>query len=152
MGRAGCITVGVLGAIGIALAVWLIHAAGNVLNTPPGASAAGSTPPSAATLTVGGSSAFDLPQFDQAGTGNACVMTYGPGGAGGVVTVFTLGEAGTLVTHVDGPGGQHIHTQAEPKGPVSFGYGFPLGQVSGMGAVFYPDSGGRVDCAIGPAR
>lgn len=94
----------------------------------------------------------DIPAFDQAGDGPDCSMTYGTGPGGNVVTVITLAVAGTLVTHVDGPGGQHIHTQAEPAGSVSFGYGFPLSQASAAGAVFYPGSGPREDCAIGPAR
>jgi len=121
-----------------------------VVPSSPGAVASSAAPapakPSPSALTS------DNPAFDQAGDGPDCSMTYGNGPDGNALTMVALAVPGTLVTHVDGPGGQHIHTQAEPKGSVSFAYGFPLGQAAGMGAIFYPVSGPREQCAIGPAR
>jgi len=153
-GRSGRVPLGCLLAVVLAAGGCVAYAEvkGDVPGGAPSpgavsASAGASGPAVAAAVGPG-----DNPAFDQAGDGPDCSMTYGSGPDGNVLTVFALGAPGTLVTHVDGPGGQHIRTQAVPKGTVSFGYGFPLDQASGMGAIFYPASGPREQCAIGPAR
>lgn len=94
----------------------------------------------------------DLPQFDRAGSGTACSMTYGPSQAGGVVTTFTLNGPGELVTHVSGPDGTVRHDEREPAELVFFSYDFTLSQVTDMGAVLYLADGTQQSCTIGPAH
>lgn len=114
------------------------------LSTSPSAAVPSTPPPSA----VSSGQPTDLPQFDRAGSGTACTMTYAPDSLGGTQTVFNLAKPGELVTHVNGPDGLHRHDEREPTGPVVFDYDVPVGQITDMGAVLYLADGSSQSCTI----
>lgn len=95
----------------------------------------------------------DLPQFDLAGSGSDCVMTYAASPSGGTLTVVTVTKPGEIITHVsDQSGNLHRNDTQITQGPNAFSYDVPLSQVGDMGAVFTPAGGSSESCTIEAAK
>lgn len=111
----------------------------------PDTSSAPPAPPAQPAVVVS-----DLTEWDQQGD-PSCQMHYSQLPDGMTITRFTLTEPGELVTHISDTAG-HVHSndQQESAGAAAFTYDVPLGQISDMGAVFYPNDGQSVTCGITP--
>jgi hypothetical protein len=131
----------------------LAGVAGCSSNASPAASTATTAPATTAAETTAAQASpsattSDNPAFDLTGSGDACRMHYMQVD-GQTVTLFTLTEAGEVITHVSGPDGSINRNDVHWTAGVSrLTYDFPLTQATDIGAVLYLPDGTSQSCTI----
>lgn len=122
--------------------------------SPVAAPPASPAPKPATSTAVAASRPTPRVQIDQDGDDTTtCAMTYAPTPDGkGTIVRFTVGHAGELITHLNGPQNQNRHDQQVAAGSVSFTDDVALSDVTGAGAILQDPYGTRHVCSIAPAH